>query len=100
MGAALAAGAELRHHTDVRGLRRGADGAISAVVCDRGEIETDVVINAAGVHVPDICEMAGLPRTPIFPRRGDLAITMPQRQAVRHQMVEVAYLRKAAGKLV
>jgi glycine/D-amino acid oxidase-like deaminating enzyme len=98
LGAAIRQGGAIRLETNVRGLRRSADGAVRAVVTDRGEIETSVVINAAGPWAPDIAEMAGLPRLPIFPRRGDLAITMPQDLRVKTQMVEVAYLRTATGK--
>jgi len=99
LAAAVAEGAEIWHHTEVRGLRRAADGSVRAVVTSAGEVETTAVVDAAGVEAPDITEMAGLPRTPIFPRRGDLAITMPGSQPVRHQLIEVGYLRTATGKV-
>jgi D-hydroxyproline dehydrogenase subunit beta len=98
LGAVVRQGGETRFGTNVIGLRRAADGSVRSVVTDGGEIETDAVVIAAGVWAPDITEMAGLPRASIFPRRGDLAITMPQDQRVKTQMVEVGYLRTATGK--
>lgn len=100
MGAAQDGGATTSYHTTVRGLHRGPGGAVEAVETDRGSIETGTVINAAGVWLPEVAELFGLPRIPIFPRRGDLAITMPQDLLVTTQMVEVAYLRTAVGKVV
>ena len=98
LAAAFRQGGEIQHNTNVLGLQRSADGAVCGVVTDRGEIETSIVVNAAGAWAPRINEMLGLPRLPIFPRRGDLAITMPQDLRVKTQMVEVAYLRGATGK--
>jgi sarcosine oxidase subunit beta len=98
LGAIVRQGGAVQYDTNVLGLRRSTDGSVCSVITDAGEIETGVVVNAAGVWLPDITVMAGLPRAPIFPRRGDLAITMPQDQRVKTQMVEVAYLRTATGK--
>ena len=100
MGAAQDGGARTSYHTTVRGLHCGSDSAVSAVETDRGIIETGIVVNAAGVWLPEVAELFGLPRIPIFPRRGDLAITMPQDLPVTTQMVEVAYLRSAVGKVI
>lgn len=52
------------------------NGEVKSVVTTRGEIETETVINAAGVYAPMIGEMVGLP-LPIIPRRGQIAVTEP-----------------------
>jgi glycine/D-amino acid oxidase-like deaminating enzyme len=51
-------------------------GKVKSVVTSRGEIETELVINAAGVYAPMIGEMVDLPRS-IIPRRGQIAVTEP-----------------------
>lgn len=91
--AAVRLGARVMTHTAVTGLRRGSGGAIEAVVTDRGEVACDSVVNAAGVWAPGLGEDLGLPPVPIHPRRGELAITMPRECPVRHQLLEVSYLR-------
>lgn len=93
----LRMGGSIQTRTTVQGIRLHPAGSIAAVETDRGPIWTDTVVNAAGVWSPVIGEMAGMPNLPIYPRRGDLAITMPQDLRVRTQMVEVAYLRTATG---
>ena len=98
LGAAIEGGAEVMPHCAVRQIRRSSQGAIEGVITSSGTIETDNLVIAAGVWSPEITEMVGLPRAPIFPRRGDLAITMCQHQPIKHQLVEVAYLRAAMGE--
>ncbi len=97
---AMAMGAQVRPHTQATGLRRGADGSVQAVQLARGEIATPAVVNAAGVWAPQIAAWAGLDGVPIFPRRGDLAITMPHDLPIKHALLEVSYLRTATGKPV
>lgn len=96
---ALRLGAEVRTGCSAVGLQRDGSGAVRALLTDQGDISTAAVVNCAGVWAPDQTEAAGLGRVPIFPRRGDLAITMPRDLPVSHQMVEVAYLRTATGKV-
>lgn len=91
--AAVAMGAEVRTGVAVDGIRRTPAGAVAGVLCGDQEIATPRVVNAAGVWAPWLTELAGLGRAPIFPRRGDLAITMPREVPVRHQLLEVGYLR-------
>lgn len=100
---AVAAGAELRMATEVVGLELGPDGAVQGVQIRGGVLPAEAVVNAAGVWVPRLMRSrcgASLPDVPIFPRRGDLAITMPQHLPMRHQILEVGYLRTATGKAV
>lgn len=63
-------GAEILHHCEATGIRlRG--GRIAAVATSRGEIETDIVVDAAGVLVPDIARMVGV-QVPVLPQRGQM----------------------------
>lgn len=66
-------GAEILANTEVTGIRTVA-GRVTAVTTDRGEIGTDLVINACGAWAPQIAEMVGLD-IPIKPRRGQIIIT-------------------------
>lgn len=99
LDAAMRNGAEVLHHTSVHGLCMDRAGRIEGVETSAGLIATPTVVNAAGVWVPELAAMAGLSRVPIFPRRGDLAITMPQDLPIHTQIIEVAYLRSATGKV-
>ena len=57
--AARALGAEIRTHTQVTGIELGPGRAVSAVATDRGRIETDTVVNAAGIWAPQVAALAG-----------------------------------------
>jgi glycine/D-amino acid oxidase-like deaminating enzyme len=98
LAAARAHGAEARPWTAVRGITRRADGSVAGVVTDCGDIAARAVVNATGAWAPELTLAAGLPRAPIFPRRGDLAITTPLGCSLRMQLLEVSYLRTAGGK--
>ena len=56
--AARALGAEIRIHTRVTGIET-RDGGVTAVETEHGRIETDTVVNAAGMWAPRIVEMVG-----------------------------------------
>jgi len=51
-------GAEIRIHTRVTGIDV-RDGAVAAVETEHGRIETDAVVNAAGMWAPRVAEMVG-----------------------------------------
>lgn len=93
-------GAEVRPWTPAIGLKRNKAGAVQAVLTPDGEVETTAVVNAAGVWAPEITEWAGLSPAPIYPRRGDLAVTMPHQEPVSRQILEVGYLRTVGAKTV
>jgi glycine/D-amino acid oxidase-like deaminating enzyme len=63
-------GAEIRHHAAVTGIRLQG-GRVAAVVTPDGEIPTAVVVDAAGVLVPDIARMVGV-EVPVLPQRGQM----------------------------
>jgi glycine/D-amino acid oxidase-like deaminating enzyme len=87
---------QVRTGTEVTGFRV-EKGRIAAVRSSRGELVAEHVVLAAGVWTPELGVAMGLPRLPIWPRRGDLAVTAHHTTPVRTQILEVAYLRFAHG---
>ncbi len=63
-------GARIVHHREVTGIRLEG-GRMAAVVTREGEIAADVVVDAAGVFVPDVARMVGV-EVPILPQRGQM----------------------------
>ncbi len=57
--AARVLGAEIRTETRVTGIDLSAEREVRAVLTDGGRIETDTVVNAAGMWAPQIAAMAG-----------------------------------------
>ena len=66
-GAAREAGAEIRTGERVTGLELGSGHELRAVLTQTGRIETEVVVNAAGMWAPQVAAMAGaaLVSTPV-----------------------------------
>ena len=61
------------------------------VVCTDGSVrEGGAVLLAAGIHATQFC-----PELPIRPKKGHLAITDRGSAAVRHQLVELGYVKNA-----
>jgi glycine cleavage system aminomethyltransferase T/glycine/D-amino acid oxidase-like deaminating enzyme len=61
-------GVRIRQNTRVTGLERGSRGEIRRVLLDGGDpIETEHVVNAAGLWAPRVAEMVGafIPSTPV-----------------------------------
>jgi D-hydroxyproline dehydrogenase subunit beta len=81
---------------EVTGFRRAGD-RITGVTTTRRTIGAPIVVNAAGVWSPDLVERLGLPRLPIHPRAGNLAITGHHVSPIRTQLLEISYLRFAHG---
>ena len=64
-----------RLYTDTKAIGIGQKfQRVNSVKTSRGEIETETVVNAAGVHAPQIGELLDL-KIPIKPRRGQLLVT-------------------------
>ncbi len=63
-------GALILHHREVTGIRVEG-GRVAAVLTRDGEIAADVVVDAAGVFVPDVARMVGV-EIPILPQRGQM----------------------------
>jgi sarcosine oxidase subunit beta len=64
---------------------------VSAVETDAGRFEADIVINAAGVHAPEIGALLGLD-IPIKPRRGQILVTESCPPMLRHCMISAKYI--------
>ena len=62
-------GAKVFLNTKVTGFRV-EDGRVRAAVTERGEIETSLVVNAAGVFADEVADMAGAGGFVIHPRKG------------------------------
>ena len=68
-----------------------AAGKVSAVETDAGRFEADIVINAAGVHAPQIGALVGLD-IPIKPRRGQIIVTEFCSPMLDHCMISARYI--------
>ncbi len=62
-------GARVCTDTEVTGFRVEG-GEVKAVITDRGEIATSMVVNAAGVFADEVADMAGAGGFVIHPRKG------------------------------
>lgn len=80
----------------VTAVRRAGDRVVGVDTAN-GPIDAPIVVNATGVWAPELAEMAGQGRLPIFPRAGNLAITGHHVTPVRTQLLEIAYIRFAHG---
>ena len=69
-------GAEIHTRTRVTAIERDARGRVSRVVTDKGEIETEVVVDAAGMAAPDVAALVGV-TVPIIPMAHQYLITEP-----------------------
>lgn len=68
-------GAEIRQETRVTGIEL-TSGRVRRVLTDRGEIETELVIDAGGMFAPEIGRMAGV-NVPLVPMAHQYLITKP-----------------------
>ena len=68
-------GAEICEDTRVTAIDV-RDGRVRRVITDRGEIETELVVNAGGMFAPEIGRMAGV-NVPLIPMAHEYLITKP-----------------------
>ncbi len=73
--AAKRLGVQIELYTEVMGLKKKGN-RISAVVTSRGEIDTPLVVNAAGGDSVTIARMVGV-ELPIVPTRHEIMVTEP-----------------------
>ncbi len=66
-------GGELMLNTEVTGIKQ-ENNMVTGVKTPYGDVEAEIVVNAAGCHAPEIGKMVGLD-IPIRPRRGQLVVT-------------------------
>src|SRR5947209_1605136 len=68
-------GAELYTNTRVTGIEVGR-GRVVGVATDKGDVETEIVVNAGGMFAPEIGRMAGV-KVPLIPFAHEYLITRP-----------------------
>lgn len=73
--AAKRMGAKILTFTEAKRIKVEG-GEVKAVATDKGEIETPVVVNAAGAHAAEVASMAGV-ELPNKPFRHEAAVTEP-----------------------
>lgn len=83
-------GGKLMMHTAVTGIKVEND-VVKGVYTDQGEIEGEIVVNAAGYYAPQIGEMVGL-EIPIKPKRGQLVVTEPVPEFIPRVALSTKYL--------
>lgn len=66
-------------------------GSVSAVETRAGRFAADIIINAAGVHAPEIGALVGLD-IPIKPRRGQIIVTEACPPILKHCMLSAKYI--------
>jgi len=87
---AKARGAKIFPFTGVTGFSRKSHNLVG-VKTTRGNIETRVVVNAAGVHAPEIGKMIDA-EIPIKPRRGQLLVTEALPPLLTRGLLSAKYL--------
>jgi 4-methylaminobutanoate oxidase (formaldehyde-forming) len=68
-------GADIETRTRVTGISL-RDGRVHAVETDRGTIETEIVVNAAGIYAPEVGRLVGV-EIPIIPFGHQYLVTEP-----------------------
>ncbi len=66
-------------------------GRASAVETRAGRFAADIIINAAGVHAPEIGALVGLD-IPIKPRRGQIIVTEACPPILKHCLISASYI--------
>jgi glycine/D-amino acid oxidase-like deaminating enzyme len=94
--AARALGADVRPHTRMVGIDRGADGAVRGVVTDSGTLACRHLVNAAGTWGGEVASLAGGP-VPVLPRRGFILVTEPLPPTVHHKVYGADYVANVAS---
>jgi len=88
--AAVNNGARVLTYTEMKGIKVN-NNKISAIITDRGKINTEILINAAGVWAPQIAKMLNI-EIPILPRRGVLIVTETVAKVVNGSVLAAKYL--------
>ena len=95
-------GAEIEQRTRVTGIRVRR-GRVEAVETDRGEIETQVVVNAGGMYAPEVGALTGV-NVPVVPMAHEYLITKPAGLPLEMPTMRdpslLVYFRPESGGLV
>ncbi len=100
LAAAMRLGAKVRPWTQVENIELGSQGQVEAVTTLQGRVKTSALVNACGVWAPAVCNLVGINGVPIFPRKGEVLVTEVDRELIRHDLVDIGYLRLAHGQEV
>jgi len=88
---AIQNGTKVLLETEVRDILV-EDKKVRGVVTNRGTIETQFVINAAGIFADEIAEMAGAKEFTIHPRKGSILLFDKEEEGyVNHQVSELRF---------
>jgi glycine/D-amino acid oxidase-like deaminating enzyme len=90
LAAAVAAGARVRSGTEVLGPR-GERGRLTGVRTSTGDLDADVVVNAAGPWSGEVSARLGAP-VAVRPRRGEVLVTAPLPPRVFHKVYDADYV--------
>ncbi len=85
-GAARRYGADIRTQTEVHGIRV-EKGRVTGVLTNRGEIETGLVVNAAGSWGRQVAKMTDVD-IPVFPQRLQSLVTEPLPDRLIHRVLQ------------
>lgn len=88
--AAMRNGAKMYLNTQVVDIKI-ENNKVKSVITNRGEIQTELVINATGAYAPMIGEMVGL-SIPIKPRRGQIIVTEPVPKLINADILCAKYI--------
>jgi len=95
-------GAEIEQRTRVTGIRVRR-GRVEAVETDRGEIETEIVVDAGGMYAREIGDLAGV-NVPIVPMAHEYLVTKPAGLPLEMPTMRdpslLVYFRPESGGLV
>lgn len=83
-------GAKIFHHTEVKGIEVQG-GKVKGVMTDKGTIQTDTVVNAAGSWGCFIGEMVGL-KVPITPFQLAMLVTEQLPPCISHPIMGASYM--------
>jgi len=89
-------GVDIYRHMEVLGIQVDSLGAIKAVETSRGVINTERVINCAGVWAPEIGRMVGID-IPIVPRQGQILVAEKTFEIGKRKIVEFGYMMAKFG---
>lgn len=99
-------GVEVLTNTRVIGMELSPKGNIRKVLTDKGAIETEIVVNAAGLWAPQVAAMAGIhiPTTPVDHQHIALKAVsgneFPHTTPCLRDPDNLVYMRQEAGGLV
>lgn len=97
LAAARRRGAELRIGPAATGVRTDSEGAVRALTTSRGDIETSILVNAAGTWGGELSQRLGAP-IPVLPRRGFVLVTEPlPPEIINHKVYSADYVANVAS---